>query len=184
MFHYQRHLILITIGYNIIARRIWMFYQANTIANYVLYFCDINDIPISNLKLQKILWFLQLDYLVIRGTPLFVEDFEAWDIGPVVPEVWKTYRIYGGGDIPCDFSEDSKDFVSIAYISEKDKKEMNVLMVQVMKFTPASLEKIVCEQEPFKNNYVRQYYNLIPINDIKTWGISEYGKNAQNPHGI
>lgn len=51
-----------------------MFYQANTIANYVLYFCDINDIPISNLKLQKILWFLQLDYLVIRGTPLFVED--------------------------------------------------------------------------------------------------------------
>jgi uncharacterized phage-associated protein len=50
---------------------------------------------ISNLKLQKLLYYMQGFHLVIFDTPLFEEEIEAWQYGPVVPEVYHKYKIYG-----------------------------------------------------------------------------------------
>lgn len=46
---------------------------------------------ISNLKLQKLLYFSWLEYYRRNGTPLFEEEFEAWKYGPVVPSVYYDY---------------------------------------------------------------------------------------------
>jgi uncharacterized phage-associated protein len=48
--------------------------------------------PISNLKLQKLLYYAQGWHLGIKGTPLFSEEIQAWVHGPVVPEVFQRYR--------------------------------------------------------------------------------------------
>ena len=34
---------------------------------------------ISNLKLQKVLYFIQAEFLVVQNTPCFAEQIEAWD---------------------------------------------------------------------------------------------------------
>ena len=39
----------------------------------------------SNMKLQKMLYYQQGYHLAAFGTPLFDEDIEAWMYGPVVP---------------------------------------------------------------------------------------------------
>jgi uncharacterized phage-associated protein len=44
---------------------------------------DIGDV-ISNLKLQKLLYYAQGFYLAIYGKALFEEDIVAWEHGPVV----------------------------------------------------------------------------------------------------
>jgi uncharacterized phage-associated protein len=48
---------------------------------------DAGD-AISNMKLQKLLYYAQGFALAILGNPLFPEDFEKWTFGPVLPVVY------------------------------------------------------------------------------------------------
>src|SRR5258708_34160936 len=48
--------------------------------------------PVSNLKLQKLLYYSQAWHLALLKTPLFEEEIEAWVHGPVVPQVFRYYR--------------------------------------------------------------------------------------------
>jgi uncharacterized phage-associated protein len=49
--------------------------------------------PISNLKLQKLLYYMQGFHLAYFDTPLFKEEIEAWMYGPVVPCVYNHFKI-------------------------------------------------------------------------------------------
>lgn len=60
---------------------------------------DCGD-TISNLKLQKLLYYCQGVYLAIYGTPLFNEHVCAWKHGPVVPLIWHEYKEFGARAIP------------------------------------------------------------------------------------
>lgn len=53
----------------------------------------------TNMKLQKLLYYEQGFHLACFGTPLFDEDIEAWQYGPVVPVVYEHYKHYGSGGI-------------------------------------------------------------------------------------
>lgn len=48
--------------------------------------------PISNLKLQKLLYYMQGFHLAYFDTPLFDDDIEAWMYGPVVPCVYNHFK--------------------------------------------------------------------------------------------
>ena len=49
--------------------------------------------------MQKILYFIQAEFLVSENEPCFYEEIEAWNFGPVVPEVYHVYKIFGGSNI-------------------------------------------------------------------------------------
>lgn len=49
---------------------------------------------ITNLKLQKLLYYVQGWHLGLFGEPLFAEDFEAWVHGPVIPDIYHSYKKY------------------------------------------------------------------------------------------
>ncbi len=53
---------------------------------------DISPEYITNLKLQKLLYFVQALSLLLLSKPAFYEDIYAWDYGPVVKEVYKKYK--------------------------------------------------------------------------------------------
>ena len=66
----------------------------------------------TNLRLQKLLYFAQGWHLVRYGKPLFEDEIDAWQYGPVVPSVYNEYKSYGRSGIPgalpdmSAFSED------------------------------------------------------------------------------
>ncbi|MCL8209824.1 Panacea domain-containing protein [Spiroplasma attinicola] len=74
-------------------------FNDNNLLSITKYIVENYGIKLS-VKLQKILYFLYLDYLKETNKRLFKEEFEAWVYGPVVPEVF--YFIQGHG---FDFSE-------------------------------------------------------------------------------
>jgi uncharacterized phage-associated protein len=83
--------------------------------------CDVGDY-ISNLKLQKLCYYAQGFHLAGRGKRLFQNDIEAWQHGPVVPELYNKYKSYGSGELPvsedfstADFPEDIKDLLGEVY---------------------------------------------------------------------
>lgn len=45
--------------------------------------------PLTNLRLQKLLYYAQAWSLVVRESELFSDDLEAWRHGPVVPAVYR-----------------------------------------------------------------------------------------------
>lgn len=71
-----------------------MMNTALNIAKYVITKCTKDGCPISNLQLQKILYNLQKAYLQ-KGSELFSDEIQAWQWGPVVPNVYNVYCVYG-----------------------------------------------------------------------------------------
>jgi len=73
---------------------------------------DSGDL-ISNLKLQKLVYYAQGFSLALFDRPLFGEDIEAWTHGPVIPDLYHEYKHHGDGAIPrpvdLDFSKYDAD---------------------------------------------------------------------------
>lgn len=81
-----------------------MAYKALDIAKKLICLAQ-NDEPnggelLTNLKLQKLLYYQQGFHLAFFGTPLFEESVESWMYGPVVPSVYDEYSKYGSASIP------------------------------------------------------------------------------------
>ena len=72
---------------------------AMDVAKYILWYCTQKGAPISNLKLQKILYFAWIDYYNVTATYLFSDNICAWQFGPVVPNVYYNYCQYSNLNI-------------------------------------------------------------------------------------
>lgn len=98
-------------------------YSALDIAKYVINKCTMEKQPISNLQLQKILYFLQRQYITNNGTVLFNDEIQAWQFGPVVPEVYFQYCGFGSMNISMnyDISIDANDSRQIDSIVEEKR---------------------------------------------------------------
>ena len=85
-----------------------MAYKALDIA-YKLIYTAQEDEPnggerLTNLKLQKLLYYQQGYHLAVFGTPLFDEQVEAWMYGPVVPCVYDEFSNSGSNALPITTS--------------------------------------------------------------------------------
>lgn len=69
--------------------------EAKTIANFLVYIMSDAFDDLTNMKINKLLYFAQGHYIKKYNTPLFYDTIEAWEHGPVVPEVYFFYRKYG-----------------------------------------------------------------------------------------
>ena len=63
--------------------------------------CELSNWKITNLKLQKVLYFAHMYHLGMEGleNPLINEEFEAWVWGPVEPELYHRVKVFGGRSI-------------------------------------------------------------------------------------
>lgn len=76
-------------------------YKATELAKYIVTKCTNEDQPITNLQLQKILYYIQKEFLK-QARLAFVDDIEAWQFGPAVPNL---YYMFGGfGAMPITVS--------------------------------------------------------------------------------
>ena len=82
--------------------------NACELSKYVILKAAISGKSITHLKLQKILYYLQGEHFKAFGRPLFPERIEAWQYGPVVPNVYYQYVPYGALNLSCLFSPTDK----------------------------------------------------------------------------
>lgn len=62
--------------------------------------CEMRGWALSNMALQKVLYLAQMFRLgQSEGTPLVREPFEAWDYGPVVPDLYHRVKPFGSGPV-------------------------------------------------------------------------------------
>ena len=58
----------------------------------VTYFIIHHEKKITNLRLNELLYYVQGIHLAAAGKPLFDEEIQAWDSGPVVASVYTEYH--------------------------------------------------------------------------------------------
>jgi uncharacterized phage-associated protein len=79
-------------------------YTADQIADTIIHLSRERGIEITNLKLQKLLYYAQAWHLAFTGEPLFRDEIEAWVHGPVVPSIFRRFREYRWKTIDCPVS--------------------------------------------------------------------------------
>lgn len=75
-------------------------FTAIDVARHIVNYVNQNGGVISNLKLQKILYFIQGTYLSTAGKLCFPDLIHAWEFGPVIPEVYYEFKRFGSNSIP------------------------------------------------------------------------------------
>lgn len=65
------------------------------IANFVLDICESKGFQITNLSLQKIIYFCHVWTLIKMRKPLIKHNFEAWKHGPVLQYLYSQFKEYG-----------------------------------------------------------------------------------------
>ncbi len=122
-----------------------MAYKALDIAKKMIFKAQ-NDEPnggerLTNLKLQKLLYYQQGFHLAFFGTPLFAEDVEAWMYGPVVPAVYDEYSAYGSSALP-----EVKEPVSL---SENEEELFNEVYDAYREFSAIGLMNRTHSERPW-----------------------------------
>lgn len=69
-------------------------FSYNQIADYFISLSNESQDLITNLKLQKLMYYAQAWHLAITENRLFDEKFEAWVHGPVVVKLYDDYKSF------------------------------------------------------------------------------------------
>ena len=73
--------------------------DVRVIANFVLDRAEERGFGITNMALNKIIYFVHCDYLMERQDPLVGAKIEAWQHGPVFREVYHEFKRWDNADI-------------------------------------------------------------------------------------
>lgn len=157
-------------------------YKALDIARYVIDYSNYKKHRITNLRLQKILYFIQAAFLIFKQRPCFDDKIEAWGLGPVVPSVYQKYKGWANQNIPSamDISKKEKfDKEYLKLISKTDLKMISSMIDECNKYTTGQLVNITHAQEPWKNTYKDQTKKVIGNDKIIEFFARRRGKDGK-----
>lgn len=81
-------------------------YKAVEVANEFLKLAHAEGRDLTNMQLQKLVYFAHGWHLAVTGEPLTDDDPRAWDYGPVYRDLWEHLKRYGRQVISRLISED------------------------------------------------------------------------------
>ena len=138
-------------------------FSAVNVAYYFLCLPDENagDL-ISNLKLQKLLYYAQGFHLALYGSRLFREDIRAWEHGPVVPDAYHEFKEFGANAIPAP------EVMDFTIFDPETVELLDEVYAVYGQFSAWKLRNMTHEESPWKET---------PINEmISTQKMQEYFK--------
>lgn len=137
------------------------------VANYFLSLADedIGD-SISNLKLQKLVYYAQGFSLALLGKLLFSEEIEAWAHGPAIPALYKKFKVHGADAIKKPEDLDFSKF------DDDTKCLLNQVYEQYGQFSAWKLRDMTHGEEPWQRAF-KGYDKTISNEDLKKYFLSE-----------
>lgn len=99
----------------------------------------------TNLKLQKLLYYAQGYHLAFFNQPLFDDDFVAWQYGPVVPSLYRQLKPYLDKEVKIEYSGTPDIF------SEEQKNLLRDIFEQFGQFSAWKLVEMTHNEAPWKS---------------------------------
>ncbi len=115
-------------------------YPVDHVADSIIALCGDRGMKLTNLKLQKLLYYVQAWKLALDHEPLFVDDIEAWVHGPVVPRVFRRFKALRWEPLPCQ-DDPIKDAKVVSHIK--------AVLTRYDKFSAGQLEQLTHSEAPW-----------------------------------
>ncbi|MCK1206298.1 Panacea domain-containing protein [Streptococcus uberis] len=138
-------------------------YNIMQIANYIINKYIDTETPITNLLLQKTLYYIVVDFIVRYKENITNSAIQKWGYGPVSPEVYSYYKEFGSKPITRTFSfvEFDKDDIILHDADEKilfnpkDEERINKISSTIISHYYQSPFKLVelTHREPMWKNF-------------------------------
>jgi uncharacterized phage-associated protein len=141
--------------------------QAKNIAEYFLFQGKDSDY-ITNLKLQKLVYYAQGFYLAIYNKPLFQERIEAWTHGPVIPDLYHSYKRYGSQPLPRPVD------VDFSFFDENTIELLNEIYKTFGSFSAWALRNLTHRERPWLETPNGQEISLRLLRDYFRTQIVEH----------
>jgi len=97
---------------------------------------EMSGWTLSNLQIQKLLYLAQMLHVGERGgEPIFPEDFEAWKLGPVQPEVYRRAKMFGSKPVESFFTNErlpagtGRDFIARTLEELPDRRPWRLVAI-------------------------------------------------------
>lgn len=74
-------------------------YSSHAIANEFIRLAEEQGRQLTNMQLQKLVYIANGFSLAINDRPIYFEDTQAWQWGPVIPKLYKSLRKYGSSTV-------------------------------------------------------------------------------------
>ena len=108
-------------------------YSAAQVSNGFLKLAAEDEKPLSQLALQKLLYFAHGWYLGYHSGPLVDETFQAWELGPVIEGIYHEFKHYGHRPIERPATE-------VVYTGEAFEDPLNFQIVPAIEPPPTDTE--------------------------------------------
>lgn len=131
-------------------------YDARDIAKYIIIKRNIDGKKTTNLRLQKILYFVQCYYISFLDAPCFYNDIVAWPYGGTVLDVYFKYSIWSYHAIQLPDNE-------LPDINISDIKNINYVIDRCDQYSITELVKICIEQDVYKYTYKCGQDNIMDV---------------------
>jgi len=145
--------------------------SALNVAQYFLAKIDPkkNENDISNLKLQKLLYYAQGCSLAMLNRPLFKEKIKKWEHGPVIPEVYETFKENGSAPIPTTTSPEK-----VLY-DDSIKELLDTVYHEYGQFSAWRLREMTHRESPWLKAHLQKDISLREMSSFfkETRGINE-----------
>ena len=124
-----------------------MAYNAIDIAKKIVCKTDVeHGDTISNLKLQKLLYYMQGFHLAFFNAPFFNESIEAWTYGPVVPVVFNEFKKFKKRAIN---PENYRDELVLA---NEEQQMFDMVYSEYNRYSAVALMNMTHNEGPWKNH--------------------------------
>ncbi len=88
-------------------------YDPRAVANYLLELAGQQNCALDPMKIQKLVYYAHGWHLALTGKPLIDRPMEAWQYGPVIPDLYRAFSQFGAGTItePARYTATENDKV-------------------------------------------------------------------------
>lgn len=126
-------------------------YEARKISNYLIANFDAQRFEITNLRLNKLLYFIHAIALKTKPDGLVRNHFEAWQYGPVVRPVFDAFKFYGDQFIKApaeylDYASGTRKPIPYDDIALGDAKIIDDVFREYSRFSTSQL--VALSHEP------------------------------------
>lgn len=123
-------------------------YSALFVSKYLIVAARERGIQVSNLKLQKLLYFLQGLFFSLTNEFLFDDDFVAWNYGPAIPRVYCEYRYNSSEPILAKFPG-----ISFNNMDELVKTVVSIVLSVFGKYSAQELADAMRHEKPWQKHH-------------------------------
>ena len=142
-----------------------MAYNVIDIAKKIICRTDVeHGDAVTNLKLQKLLYYMQGFHLAFFGVPFFNEAIEAWTYGPVVPVAFQEFKKYKKRAI------NPENYTDSLVLTDEQQQMFDMVYSEYNRFSAVTLMNMTHTEGPWKNHDIG---DIILIEEMREFFLTQ-----------